>query len=240
MHAHSLFISDLHLDPSRDTIVALFEQFLQRLGPAADALYILGDLFEVWIGDDDLSPFNVRIMNALRTLSEHNTKIYFMHGNRDFLIGDDFAQRSGIELLTDPTVTELYGHRCLLMHGDTLCTQDIEYQTFRRTVRNPKWQSDILSKPLSERLELAKSLRAKSQEETKLKEAAIMDVDPNTVTTTLKTTPCDYLIHGHTHRMAKHNLEINNHKVTRIVLGDWYESGSYLRFDQSGPSFLSL
>jgi len=224
----TLFISDLHLDETRPQIVDLFVRFLADEARKADALYILGDLFESWIGDDDDAPLATRIAHALRSLRDSGVPIYFMHGNRDFLLGAEYAKRAGMELLADPTIVELDGERTLLMHGDTLCTDDVEYQKFRGLVRNPAWQQQFLAKPLAERRAFAAQARGESRKQTAMKAAEIMDVNQCAVESVMRTHGVRRLIHGHTHRPAKHRFDLDGQAAERIVLGDWYEQSSVL------------
>lgn len=226
--SHTLFISDLHLCPSRPAVNAAFFRFLRETAPAADALYILGDLFEYWIGDDDLgSGLNAEVVNALRRLSDGGTPIFFMHGNRDFLIGDAFAQAAGLTLLPDPTQVELHGRRILLMHGDTLCTDDIEYQRFRAMVRSPEWQSAFLARPIEDRRREVEEMRRRSEASKREKPMAIMDVSPDAVAEVLRIFAYPpLLIHGHTHRPSRHLLDLDQHACVRRVLADWHEGRS--------------
>lgn len=231
----TLFISDLHLDARRPTVTDLFVHFLTGLDPAHCAgLYILGDLFEAWIGDDNDDPHDLRVLAALRETTARGIPVRVMHGNRDFLLGEAFARATGCTLLTDPTVIELGGEPTLLMHGDTLCTDDTEYQQFRALVRNPAWQQQFLARPIAERRAIAANLRETSRERTGEKAAYIMDVNPQAVDAALRTHGVQRLIHGHTHRPAVHTLDIDGKPAQRIVLGDWYEQGSVLRSDADG------
>lgn len=237
----TLFISDLHLDASRPAITELFLEFLRQDAKDADALYILGDLFEAWVGDDDDSPLAATVANALHVVSEAGVPVYFIRGNRDFLLGDTYARRAGMRVLPDPAVIDLYGKPVLLMHGDLLCTDDTAYQTFRAQTRNPVWQQQFLAQPLAARLALAQQARAASQaHQSEMKEGdrmrfeTVTDVTPATVDETLRQYGIDHLIHGHTHRPAIHSLEIGERSCQRIVLGDWYEQGSVLRVDEDG------
>ena len=224
----TLFISDLHLDETRPQIVDLFARFLGHEACKADALYILGDLFESWIGDDDDAPLATRIAHALRSLRDGGVPIYLMHGNRDFLLGAEYAKHAGMELLADPTIVELDGERTLLMHGDTLCTDDVEYQKFRGLVRNPAWQQQFLAKPLAERRAFAAQARGESRKQTAMKAAEIMDVNQSAVESVMRTHGVHRLIHGHTHRPATHRFDLGGQTAERIVLGDWYEQSSVL------------
>ncbi len=229
MPRHTLFISDLHLDPQRPYMLALFRRFLAGIdAEACDGLYILGDLFEAWIGDDEDDPVLLRVLEDLAALSARGVPLSLMHGNRDFLIGERFAERTGARLLADPSVIDLYGRPTLLMHGDTLCTDDVDYQAFRAQVRNPDWQAAFLARPLAERRAIAAGLRETSKTETAGKAAEIMDVNAEAVVRALAEQGVDRLIHGHTHRPALHRLEVAGRAAQRIVLGDWYQTGSAL------------
>ena len=224
----TLFISDLHLDDARPQITDLFIQFLANEARGADVLYILGDLFESWIGDDDNAPLGTRVAQELHALRDSGVPIWFMHGNRDFLLGADYAERAGMQLLTDPTVIELDGERALLMHGDMLCTDDVEYQKFRSLVRNPAWQQPFLAKPLNERRAFAAQARGESRKQTAMKAAEIMDVNQAAVESAMRQHGVRRLIHGHTHRPATHRFDLDGTSAERIVLGDWYEQSSVL------------
>jgi UDP-2,3-diacylglucosamine hydrolase len=224
----TLFISDLHLDESRPHIVELFTQFLAGEARSADALYILGDLFESWIGDDDDAALAAHVAQSLRALRDNGVPIYFMHGNRDFLLAEDYATRSGMILLSDPTIIDLDGQPTLLMHGDTLCTDDLEYQKFRTLVRNSDWQRNFLAKPLPERRAFAAQARDESHKHTSVAKAEIMDVNSTAVTKAMRQSNVRRLIHGHTHRPATHTINLDGQIAERIVLGDWYEQGSVL------------
>lgn len=235
---HSLFISDLHLCSSRPAITRQFVDFLHAIAGKTEALYILGDLFEYWAGDDDLGDLrHSEIVAALSALKPAGTQVFFMHGNRDFLLGVDFAEQTGITLLTDPTLLTLYGKRVLLSHGDKLCTDDIAYQTFRQQVRDPGWQSNFLAQPLAVRKAQIEALRQRSEQEKSQKAESIMDVNAEAVNALLR--QYDYpelLIHGHTHRPARHEMQVDGHRCERWVLSDWYEQGSCLRCDTLGCS----
>jgi UDP-2,3-diacylglucosamine hydrolase len=227
----TLFISDLHLDDERPFITELFLQFLRGEAREAQALYILGDLFESWIGDDDDAPLAQRVQDALAELSRSGVVTYFMAGNRDFLVGPRFAQRSGLTLLDDPTRIDLAGVPTLLMHGDTLCTDDLAYQKFRAQVRDPDWQQAFLAQPLAQRRAFAAQARAQSRLHTGTAMAQIMDVTDTAVHDALRSRVAQRLIHGHTHRPARHRVDLGDRVAERIVLGDWYEQGSVLRVD---------
>ncbi|SRR5690554_477285 len=225
------FIADLHLSPVRPDITALFQHFLTHQARNAEALYILGDLFDAWIGDDDTSDFASTIQTALRQLTQQGVPVYFMAGNRDFLIGPQFAQQTGVQLLTEPTIIDLYGTPTLLLHGDTLCTDDVGYQRFRKIIRNPSLQRCLLALPLSMRMWIAKRLRAasKTQQPLTQQQLAIMDVNTDTVAETFMAHQVTQMIHGHTHRPAIHqHLLANGQTAERIVVGDWYTQGSML------------
>lgn len=224
----TLFISDLHLDASRPQITRLFLEFLATEARQARVLYILGDFFEAWIGDDDPDPHNAEVMAGVRTLSDSGTPVFFMHGNRDFLIGEGFARQTGCTLLDDPTVVDLESTPTLLMHGDTLCTDDAEYQAFRRQVRDPAWQQAFLARPLAERRAFAAHARAASQTHNAAKADYLMDVNQQEVERVMHAYGVTRLIHGHTHRPAVHRFRVDGEEYTRIVLGDWYEQSSIL------------
>lgn len=232
----TLFISDLHLADTRPGVTRLFLDFLR--GPAcnADALYIVGDLFEYWAGDDDLDePLNRAVAAALSELADHRVKTFFMAGNRDFLIGGGFAQRSGLALLDDATVIDLDAMPTLLMHGDTLCTDDLAYQQLRDTVRAPAYIAQFLSQPLAARKAQIAAIRARSEADKGTKTAQIMDVNRDAVVAAFRRHAAARLIHGHTHRPADHRYEIDGRPCTRIVLADWHhERGEYLRCDGGG------
>jgi UDP-2,3-diacylglucosamine hydrolase len=230
----TLFISDLHLDESRPRIVAQFERFLAEVAPGADALYILGDLFEYWVGDDGLAlPLPRRVAAALRPAAA-GLPVRFMHGNRDFLVAQRFASETGVQLIEDPTPIELYGARTLLMHGDTLCTGDTAYQAFRAKVRDPDWQRAALERPIAERLAMAQGLRAESEGAKQGKAMEIMDVAPEAVARAFAQSDCELLIHGHTHRPGRHVYRIGGRERVRWVLPDWYEKGGYLEASPEG------
>ncbi|SHK41847.1 UDP-2,3-diacylglucosamine hydrolase [Marinobacter antarcticus] len=220
----TLFISDLHLEESRPDITGAFLGFLKEEAPGAEKLYILGDFFEAWIGDDERTPLQEQVAAALRALSENGTRIFLMHGNRDFLLGEDFCDRAGATLLDDPTLIDLQGTPTLLMHGDSLCTADVEYQKFRANMRNPQTQKLILARPLKDRQRMARQLRELSMATNRGKAEDIMDVTPDEVVRVMENHNVSQLIHGHTHRPAEHELEVNGEAAKRIVLGDWDEN----------------
>jgi UDP-2,3-diacylglucosamine hydrolase len=234
----TLFIADLHLDDSRPQITSLFEHYLASDEVRhADALYILGDLVEAWIGDDDDAELPQRIARATHAVRDAGVPVYFMVGNRDFLLGEAFARRAGFTLLDDGTVHDLYGMPTLLMHGDVLCTDDVAYQTVRRNVRTPEWKAQVLAMPLDARRAFAAKAREDSRAHTGSTQETIMDVNAGAVTEAMRNAHVTRLIHGHTHRPAVHQLGLDGHTAERIVLGDWYEQGSVLRI---GPESLEL
>jgi UDP-2,3-diacylglucosamine hydrolase len=236
----TLFISDLHLDDRRPETTALFRQFLNREAVGADALYILGDLFEFWLGDDVQSKCSVEVAAALSSLADKGIPCYFMHGNRDFLLREDYAKLAGMVLLPEEHVADLYGEQVLLMHGDSLCTDDIPYQQFRTLVRDPLWQQDFLSKSPQERLQIALQARDTSAEHKGKVDMNIMDVNPGEVIAAFERHSVHKMIHGHTHRPAIHDLKVNGQAAQRIVLGDWYTQGSVLRVQPGSYKLLPI
>ncbi len=231
----TLFISDLHLDPARPAITVRLLNFLAQPARQAEALYILGDLFEAWIGDDDDAELGRTVAAALRTLTDAGVPVYFLHGNRDFLLGERFAAASGVQLLPESVIIELAGEPTLLLHGDTLCIDDGEYQAFRAQVRHPAWQAQILALPLAQRRALAGQLRETSRQAGQQKAADITDVNLTEVERVLRAQGVRRLIHGHTHRPAIHDWRLDGQLARRAVLGDWQEQqGSVLRCDASG------
>jgi len=226
----TLFISDLHLDPSRPEIIATFRRFIAEEAVNADALYILGDLFEAWIGDDADDETGKQFVAAMRPLREARKPCFYMHGNRDFLLGERFAREAGMTLLPDPSIINLYGTPTLLMHGDSLCTDDAAYQAFRQQSRAPAWQRAFLARSIAEREAFARQAREESRRYTRDNaNAAIMDVNEGAVADAMRAAGVKRLIHGHTHRPATHSFDLNNTPATRIVLGDWYEQESVMR-----------
>ena len=218
---------------SRPSIADAFLNFLNKITNQVDALYILGDLFEYWIGDDSKQHEN--IIRAIKALTGRHIKVFLMHGNRDFLIGPVFEKKTGALLLKDLTLIEIYGRKILLSHGDSLCTDDTEYQSFKNKVRDESWKNEFLKKPLPERILIANEFRKESELNKKNKSDEIMDVNSDEVNRTIiRFNYPDFFIHGHTHRPNNHLIHLNGHSMQRIVLGDWYEQGSYLTIDASG------
>ncbi len=237
----ALFISDLHLAAERPAASERFFRFLEAEARRAEALYVLGDLFEYWIGDDDLSgSFNASVADALAALAAGGTKVFLMHGNRDFLIGQGFCRAARAALLEDPSVVTIEGEPTLLIHGDTLCADDTEYQSWRRTARSEAWQRDFLSRSLEHRREEILGLRQKSKTVVASKPAEIMDVNDGAVREAFRRHGVRRLIHGHTHRAARHELEVDGTRRERWVLPDWYGPGGYLAFDPSGPRLIGF
>ena len=222
------FIADLHLEEGRRDVTDAFLGFLARYAHGIEALYILGDFFENWIGDDERTPLQEEIATALQQVHASGTNLYLMHGNRDFLIGEEFCDRVGATLLDDPTRIDLYGEPTLLMHGDSLCTADTEYMKFRANMRNPQWQQAFLQRSLAERQTVARQLREISQARNQGKEQTIMDVTPDEVVAAMESQGVQQLIHGHTHRPAIHELTANSRPATRYVTGDWHEQAWYI------------
>lgn len=237
-----LFVSDLHLCRERPQTTRLFLGFLANQASEAHALYILGDLFEYWAGDDDIKDAHHRpVIEAMRVLADSGHKLYFMHGNRDFLIGSGFADVSGAGLLPDPLIIDVCGRPALITHGDMLCTDDVNYQVFRAQVRNLKWQTDFLAQPLDERKAQIEKLRSRSEQAKSYKDEAIMDVNAGAVSELLR--QHDYpplLIHGHTHRPARHRIELDGRICERVVLADWGDRGSYLCCDENRCEMMAV
>lgn len=229
-----LLVSDLHLEPQRPDLVRAFLHFLQNRARGAEALYILGDLFEAWIGDDAMGPFEQEIATALRQLADSGTAIYLMHGNRDFLIGKAFCRQAGCQLLPDRHITDFHGRRVLLMHGDTLCTRDEGYQKLRRILRNPLTLFVLRHLPLASRQNLARKLRNESRQQTRAKAMDITDVTEAEVEREMRAARVTTLIHGHTHRPARHELLLDGQPAERIVLGDWDRRGWVLEASEAG------
>ena len=231
-----LFISDLHLAPERPAVTRAFLSFLSDRAANAESLYILGDLFEAWIGDDDPSAMAAEVQDALRNLSDSGVNLFIQQGNRDFLLGKRFIKRCGAVMLGDEHIVEYAGHRALAMHGDSLCTDDIDYQRFRRKARNPIYKWCLSHLPLKRRQKLATDWRAKSMAANSNKASAIMDVNAQAVATVMDNNGVDVLIHGHTHRPNRHALATGE----RIVLGDWHDLGWVLCLDDSGYNLESF
>ncbi len=235
---NALFISDLHLSEERPHTTAAFFAFLAEKTRGVEQLYILGDFFDAWIGDDDDRPLAEAVANALHAVATLGVKIFFQHGNRDFLLGEQYAARCGMQLLPALSVIEDSAQRILLAHGDQFCTQDVAYQQFRALVRNPQWQREFLAKSLAERRAIAAQLRAKSKEANSIKAEDIMDVTPAEVKVALEQYQCSLLIHGHTHRPARHAVMLERGvQAERIVLGDWTEQYCYMQW-KNGASEL--
>lgn len=237
--AVTYFIADLHLCGSRPDITACFLDFLKNDAPEAEKLFILGDLFETWVGDDDDDPFLVTIARALSSLSNSGTQVYFIHGNRDFLLGKRYAEKSRIILLPEIETINLYGQKVVVMHGDTLCTRDIDYQAFRKKSRSWWWQTLVTHLPLAIRKRMAKNYRQKSAEATAAKTLEIMDVTGSEVIKCLELHQSQLLIHGHTHRPAIHKVRANGKQAQRIVLGDWYDQGAWLKVTPNSIELLN-
>lgn len=235
----TLFISDLHLHETRPHITRAFFRFLQTQAVGAEQLYILGDFFDAWIGDDDDNSLNTEVAAELKKLSDSGTQIFLMHGNRDFLLGEKFAAQAGARLIAEGTVIDLYGCPTLLLHGDDLCIDDKDYIAFRQQVRSPQWQQHILAQPLAARRALAAQLREKSQAMNSLKAEDIMDVSQAEVIRVMQHAKVTRLIHGHTHRPARHTLEINAQSAERIVLGDWHNLGWAILADKDTTELMS-
>lgn len=227
-----LFISDLHLSSERPDIIELFINFMNNDAQHADQLYVLGDLFEVWLGDDYYEPALEPVITALRQFSELGKPLYVIHGNRDFLMGTGFETLTGCKILPDPSTIILHGENTLISHGDELCVDDTEYMEFRKMVRDTQWQKAFLAKPVKDRIAFAKQARSESISKTQQKTMDIMDVNQNAVEQLMSEHGVELLIHGHTHRPNTHHFNVAGKPMTRIVLGDWYEHGSVLRCDE--------
>ena len=223
-----LFISDLHLWEQEPRLEKLFLQFMLQQASAADELYVLGDLFEAWIGDDAVDALAETVINAFSHYSNTGGKLYFLHGNRDFLLGDDFAVATGGTILKQPHSMNLAGQSALLLHGDALCTQDVDYMAFRNQVRSAEWQQDFLTKSIAERQQIAREIRGESSARGKMLDTTISDVTESEVINLMQQYSVTLLLHGHTHRQARHPLTINGQSAERIVLGDWGATGSVL------------
>jgi len=238
---HTVFISDLHLEDARPEATEILRQFLRGPARDAEALYVLGDLFEFWIGDDVLTDTAQDVATELSALRTRGVRCYFVHGNRDFLLGPDYARLSGLELLPTASVVDLYAMPTLLLHGDTLCTDDLEYQAFRRKVRDPSFQQMFLGMPPAQRLAMARSARDASKAHTGSAAMEIMDVNSNAVELAFAEHQVLRMIHGHTHRPAVHRHALaGGGSAARVVLADWYKDGSYLRVDLHGQQHVPL
>jgi len=235
-----LFISDLHLSVERPEIIQLFVNFLQRRAPQAQALYILGDLFEVWLGDDYIPDQLQPVITALRHYTDSGHPLFIQHGNRDFLMGNEFESLTGARIIPDPTILAINGVKTLISHGDELCTDDVDYMAFRKQVRNPDWQREFLAKPVTERIRIGKDARQESKYRTQHKTPEIMDVNQLAVEQFMQTHQVTQLIHGHTHRPNIHHFTHQQQNMTRIVLGDWYQQGSVLVCDAHGFDLQTL
>lgn len=231
----TLFVSDLHLDADRPEVTGQFLAFLQGEAASAKGLYILGDLFESWVGDDDPNPHYLKVKVGLRKLTSQGVPVYFMHGNRDFAVGEVFADETGVQLLPDPQVADLYGENVLLSHGDAYCTDDLQYQTIRKVVRDPDWLAAMLKKPLNERLTFAAQARAASMAHGGAINEKIADVNQGAIEQALRQANVDTMVHGHTHRPGQHRFTVDGDPASRIVLGDWFTQGSVLRWNSDGP-----
>ncbi|MDP1633457.1 MAG: UDP-2,3-diacylglucosamine diphosphatase [Gallionellaceae bacterium] len=232
---HTLFISDLHLSADHSASMLAFQRFIAEAAPQAEALYILGDLFEYWAGDDDLEDaFHAQVIAALRSPMRHGTRVYLLHGNRDLLMGQALADACHARLLHDPTLIDMYGTPTLLSHGDILCTGDTEYQRYRAQVHDAAFQQQFLARPLTERKAYIEQLRSRSTMEKQGKDSAIMDVSEAAVAALLREYRYPRLIHGHTHLPAHHEHVVDGHRCERWVLGDWHQQGSALRCDEQG------
>jgi UDP-2,3-diacylglucosamine hydrolase len=241
----ALFISDLHLAGERPAANEQFFRFLREEAARADALYVLGDLFEYWAGDDELKdsagdPLAAEVARGFRSLADAGVKVHVMHGNRDFLVGKGFLAASGAQFLDDPSVIRFAGKRLALLHGDTLCTDDHDYQAWRLTARSAAWQREFLAQTLDERHAAIGALRKKSKQVISAKPAEIMDVNPEAVRNTFRLLGVNRMIHGHTHRPARHEIEVDGVRCERWVLPDWYGRGGYLALDDVGPRLVSF
>jgi UDP-2,3-diacylglucosamine hydrolase len=236
----TLFVSDLHLDDARPRIVEAFEHFCAGEARRADALYVLGDLFEAYIGDDDDAALNARVATALRGVADAGVPVHFIAGNRDFLVGASYARRCGMNVLDDGAIVDLHGTPTLILHGDVLCTDDAAYLAFRRQVRDPAWQQAFLAQPLAARRAFAAQARDASRAHTSQTDMAIMDVNQAAVERALRGAGVTRIIHGHTHRPAIHDFTLDGKPAQRSVLGDWYEQGSVLRVDCSSAELTGL
>lgn len=232
-----LFVSDVHLDSRYRDTANSFLGLLNGAARAVDEIYILGDLFEYWLGDDDDDEFKNNCVGELAALSDSGVSGYFMHGNRDFMIGDGFVERSGFTLLPDPVTIDMNGSPLLLSHADLYCTDDVEYQAFRQQVRNPQWQAQMRSVPLEQRRKLAEDMQTASKSATAGKDLEIMDVNAQAIAGVMRDSGVQMMLHGHTHRAAIHRFTLDTLPALRIVLGDWYSRSSYIIWDSNGFEF---
>ncbi len=223
-----IFISDLHLDQTRDHITGLFLEFLEHMAQSQGELYILGDLFEAWIGDDCVDELGQRVAVGIRSYAQKAGPVYFMAGNRDFLLGESYATTAGMQILEDPTLIQLGQRQALISHGDAMCIDDVAYQAFRSQVRNADWQAAFLQQSINDRLAFAEQARAQSKAHTSSADMAIMDVNQTAVENIMQAHGVPLLIHGHTHRPAIHEFSVAGKPCNRVVLGDWYDNGSVL------------
>lgn len=230
----NLFVSDLHLSTATPALADLYVGFLRQRVHPGDTLYVLGDLFEAWLGDDAATAEDRRVMDAMRAASDAGAHLFFMHGNRDFLAGEGFEAMTGCRILQEPTVVSLRGESVLLMHGDSLCTDDHEYMSYKARVRQPAFMKQFLALPIAQRQAIAESFRAESARSTRRKPMEIMDVNPGTVEETMRSVGVHRMIHGHTHRQAIHDFMLDGAPAQRIVLGDWHETGCVLTVDEDG------
>ncbi|MDH5387895.1 MAG: UDP-2,3-diacylglucosamine diphosphatase [Gammaproteobacteria bacterium] len=233
-----LFISDLHLDPERPEIIHLFERFVDEVAIHAERLYILGDFLEYWLGDDDKATGLEEVFQSLRKLSDAGVDVFYMAGNRDFLVGDTLAKKCGFKIIDEPFIETINNQTVLLMHGDSLCTDDTEYQQFRSVVRDKAWQQQILARPLLEREQIARSMRLQSEYANSEKDFDIMDVNQDAVVHSMQENNASLLIHGHTHRPATHEFKVKAKPVKRMVLSDWHNKGSYIRISKNNEAEL--
>lgn len=236
----TLFISDLHLEDQRPDITRAFFHLLDQFQGKVDRLFILGDFFEIWLGDDVLTDTARQVASRLKSFSDAGAGVYLMHGNRDFLLGEQYSAQCGAELLPEPTTIELSGRPCLLMHGDSLCTDDKPYMEFRAMVRNPLWQQGFLAKSVEDRIAFGRQARTQSQEDAKEKSTEILDVNQQEVVRVCEASRAPLFIHGHTHRPARHLVDTGKNQCERIVLGDWHQQGWYILANDAGLELVSF
>ena len=236
----TLFISDLHLEEKKPELTNFFFSFIDQVAASSQRLFILGDFFEAWVGDDEQSELQVSVADKLSSLASAGVEIFLMHGNRDFLMGKAYASQCGATLIDDPYPLEIGGKKGLVMHGDTLCTDDLQYMKFRQIARNPEWQTQVLGRPLQDRKLMAHQMRQMSEAKSQGKSQQIMDVAEQTVRQVITDNNIDILLHGHTHRPAKHSIVLENKTAKRVVLGDWHESTWYARSDNNSLQLIHL